>query len=51
MPEDEALLMSARRAAEDLIAADPQLSAPENALLADRLAELYGEIAVHPIPA
>jgi ATP-dependent DNA helicase RecG len=51
MPEDEALLMSARRSAEDLIAADPQLSAPENALLADRLAELYGEIAVHPIPA
>jgi ATP-dependent DNA helicase RecG len=51
MPEDEALLMNARRSAEDLIAADPRLAAPENALLADRLAELYGEIAAHPIPA
>jgi ATP-dependent DNA helicase RecG len=51
MPEDEALLMRARRSAEELIAADPQLLAPENALLADRLAERYGEIAVHPIPA
>jgi len=51
MPEDEALLMSARGCAEALIAADPQLSQPEHALLADRLAALYGEIAAHPIAA
>jgi ATP-dependent DNA helicase RecG len=51
MPEDEALLMSARACAEALIAADPQLQAPEHALLADRLEQLYGEITAHPIAA
>jgi len=51
MPEDEALLMAARAAAEGLIAADPLLASPEHALLADRLAELYGEITAHPIAA
>ena len=50
-PEDEALLMSARACAAALIAADPKLALPEHALLADRLAELYGEIAAHPIAA
>jgi hypothetical protein len=35
-----------------LIAADPQLEQPEHTLLADRLADLYGEIAdAHPIAA
>jgi ATP-dependent DNA helicase RecG len=51
MPEDETLLLAARSCAEALIAADPQLRQPEHALLADRLAELYGEIAAHPIAA
>jgi ATP-dependent DNA helicase RecG len=51
LPADEALLMAARECAVALIAADPQLSRPEHALLADRLAQLYGEIAAHPIAA
>jgi ATP-dependent DNA helicase RecG len=51
LPDDEWLLMRARESAEALIAVDPQLAAPEHALLADRLAELYGEIAAHPIAA
>jgi ATP-dependent DNA helicase RecG len=51
MPDDEALLMSARASAEALIEADPRLERPEHALLADRLAELHGEIAAHPIAA
>ena len=51
MPEDEWLLIGARECAEALIAADPRLAQPEHALLADRLADLYGEIAAHPIAA
>jgi ATP-dependent DNA helicase RecG len=51
LPADEALLMAAREGAEALIAGDPQLSRPEHALLADRLEEIYGEIAAHPIAA
>jgi ATP-dependent DNA helicase RecG len=51
LPEDEWLLMHARETAEALIAVDPRLAAPEHALLAERLAELYGEIAAHPIAA
>jgi hypothetical protein len=43
--------MAARGCAEAVIAADPQLAAPEHALLADRLAALHGEIAAHPIAA
>jgi ATP-dependent DNA helicase RecG len=52
LPDDEALLLAARAAAETLIAVDPQLEQPEHTLLADRLADLYGEIAdAHPIAA
>jgi ATP-dependent DNA helicase RecG len=51
LPDDEWLLVRARESAEALIALDPQLAEPEHALLADRLAELYGEIAAHPIAA
>jgi ATP-dependent DNA helicase RecG len=51
MPDDEEILLRARASAERLIAADPGLEAPEHAILADRLAELYGEIAAHPIAA
>ena len=51
LPEDEWLLLGARECAEAVIAADPQLTSPEHALLADRLAELHGEIAAHPIAA
>jgi ATP-dependent DNA helicase RecG len=51
LPDDESLLLHARECAAAVIAADPQLAAPEHALLADRLAELHGEIAAHPIAA
>ena len=51
LPGDEALLLDARACAEAMIASDPRLEAPEHALLADRLAELFGEIAAHPIAA
>jgi ATP-dependent DNA helicase RecG len=51
MPDDEWLLERARACAERLIAADPALALPEHVLLADRLAQIYGEIAAHPIAA
>jgi len=51
LPDDEALLLHARESAVAVIAADPKLEAPEHALLADRLADLHGEIAAHPIAA
>jgi ATP-dependent DNA helicase RecG len=51
LPDDEALLLHARECATVLIADDPQLEEPEHALLADRLAQLHGEIAAHPIAA
>src|SRR5579863_5085237 len=51
LPEDEPLLARAREAAEAAIKADPALEQPEHALLADRLADLYGEIEAHPIAA
>jgi ATP-dependent DNA helicase RecG len=51
LPEDELLLDRAREAAEAAVEADPALEQPEHALLADRLADLYGEIEAHPIAA
>jgi ATP-dependent DNA helicase RecG len=52
LPEDEALLERARRRADELLAGDPDLQRPENALLADALRERYdaGELDL-PIPA
>src|SRR5581483_10172725 len=44
LPGDEGLLTEAHACARALIAADARLEAPEHALLADRLAGLYGEI-------
>ncbi len=51
LPEDADLLERARRCAEQVIAADPRLSAPEHALLADALAAALGEEAQRPIAA
>ncbi|MGI8728762.1 MAG: ATP-dependent DNA helicase RecG, partial [Solirubrobacteraceae bacterium] len=51
MPSDEALAESARAAAERLLDADPQLSEPEHALLADALDQLHGAAAPAPLPA
>ncbi|HEY1776189.1 MAG TPA: ATP-dependent DNA helicase RecG, partial [Solirubrobacteraceae bacterium] len=51
LPDDETLLLHARECAETLIAADPRLALAEHALLADRLAQLHGEIEAHPIAA
>jgi ATP-dependent DNA helicase RecG len=52
LPGDERLLDAARACAQALIAADSRLELPENALLAERVTELYGEIALaHPIAA
>jgi ATP-dependent DNA helicase RecG len=51
LPDDEALLLQARECATSLITADQRLESPEHTLLADRLAELHGEIEAHPIAA
>jgi ATP-dependent DNA helicase RecG len=50
LPEDEQLLVRARARAEAIVAADPQLSEPEHALLADALARTFGSEATAPIP-
>ncbi|UGS35829.1 ATP-dependent DNA helicase RecG [Capillimicrobium parvum] len=52
LPEDEGLLERARRRAAELLASDPELQRPENALLADALRERYGVAELDlPIPA
>jgi ATP-dependent DNA helicase RecG len=51
LPEDEALLTSARHWAEQLLAADPQLEDPANVLLARALAHSHGEIEARAIAA
>ena len=51
MPEDEALALVAKRYAEDLLDSDPELAAPEHALLADALAHAYGAGELAPLPA
>jgi hypothetical protein len=45
------LLERARRQAERIEAEDPELTAPENSLLADALAAAYGTEAAAPIRA
>jgi ATP-dependent DNA helicase RecG len=50
-PSDLPLLEQVRDLALQLLASDPELSAPEHALLGDALRESYGEHATLPIPA
>jgi hypothetical protein len=45
------LLERARRYAEDVVADDPELADPRNALLADVLGQTYGAEALAPIRA
>ncbi len=51
LPEDEALAEAAKLCAEALLAADPDLEAPEHALLGDALAASHGEVELQPLPA
>jgi ATP-dependent DNA helicase RecG len=51
LPEDGALLESARRHGELIIAGDPELDAPEHALLRSRLLERFGGESLAPIRA
>jgi ATP-dependent DNA helicase RecG len=51
LPEDARLLERARAQAEAIVAADPALEEPENALLGDELVRRFGAEALAPIPA
>jgi len=51
LPEDEALAEDARACAEALMQSDPELEAPEHALLGDALAAAHGEAERQPLPA
>jgi ATP-dependent DNA helicase RecG len=51
LPEDRLLLERARGWAEAILAADPQLRAPEHALLGEELLRQFGAEALEPIPA
>jgi ATP-dependent DNA helicase RecG len=51
LPDDAGLQERARSCAEAIMAEDPQLSAPEHALLADALAVRFGSDALQPIAA
>jgi len=51
LPEDADLLERARARAETIVAADPQLQAPEHALLGDALERAFGAETLEPIPA
>jgi ATP-dependent DNA helicase RecG len=51
LPEDAPLLDRARVYAQALMDEDPELCAPEHALLADALRATYGAAALEPIPA
>jgi ATP-dependent DNA helicase RecG len=51
LPEDEELAEAAKAYAEGLLDADPDLAAPEHALLGDALAAAYGEAERQPLPA
>ncbi len=50
LPEDAELLERARARAEAIVAADPELCAPEHALLRDELERRFGADAAAPIP-
>jgi ATP-dependent DNA helicase RecG len=51
LPQDAALLESARGAAQRIVAEDPELRAPEHRLLGEALDEAFGAEAYEPIPA
>ena len=51
MPEDAQLLERARAHAEAIVAADPELAAPEHELLASELQDWLGALLPAPIPA
>jgi ATP-dependent DNA helicase RecG len=51
LPRDAELLERARRYAEEVIADDPELTSPENAVLADALLGAFGAEALAPIRA
>jgi ATP-dependent DNA helicase RecG len=51
LPEDAELLERARERARAILAADPELEAPEHALVAGALRAAYGSEALEPIPA
>jgi ATP-dependent DNA helicase RecG len=51
LPEDVELLERARRHAREILDADPELRAPEHALLEDAIVRAYGADALEPIPA
>jgi ATP-dependent DNA helicase RecG len=51
LPQDAPLLERARARAEALVASDPDLCEPENALLGDLLRRSFGAEALEPIPA
>jgi ATP-dependent DNA helicase RecG len=51
LPDDQELLLRARAAAEAVMTTDPDLGAPEHALLAATLGRAYGAAALEPIPA
>ncbi|HVL95406.1 MAG TPA: ATP-dependent DNA helicase RecG [Solirubrobacteraceae bacterium] len=51
LPDDAELLEAARRQAQALLEADPELAEPEHALLEDALVAAYGQEALEPIPA
>jgi ATP-dependent DNA helicase RecG len=51
LPEDERLLMRARAQAKAIIARDPELQAPEHALLAQALHAAFGQDALRPLAA
>jgi ATP-dependent DNA helicase RecG len=51
LPEDASLLERARSCAEAIMVADPQLRAPEHALLGEALEREFGADVLEPIPA
>jgi ATP-dependent DNA helicase RecG len=51
LPDDALLLERARVWAQEIVVADPDLRAPEHALLADALLHAFGADALEPIPA
>jgi ATP-dependent DNA helicase RecG len=51
LPEDAALLERARARAETIVATDPELEGPEQALLGEALKRAFGDRALEPIPA
>ena len=51
LPEDAELLERARMRARTLLDADPELRAPEHALIEEAVQAAYGADALEPIPA